>query len=70
MVNFADSALMASANISELKNSLRELYLADQRPWLVGFSGGKDSTLVAHLVFDAVQSVPEAQRTKETAQRN
>ena len=58
---------MASANISELKNSLRELYLADQRPWLVGFSGGKDSTLVAHLIFDAVQSVPEEQRTKEIA---
>jgi hypothetical protein len=32
---------MASANISEIKNSLRELYLADQRPWVVGYSGGK-----------------------------
>jgi hypothetical protein len=30
---------MATGNISEIKNSLRELYLADQRPWLVGFSG-------------------------------
>jgi hypothetical protein len=26
---------------------------ADPRPWLVGFSGGKDSTLVASLIFDA-----------------
>lgn len=45
--------------------SLRELYLADPRPWLVGFSGGKDSTLVAALVFEAVLAIPPAQRTKE-----
>ena len=25
------------------KASLRQLYLEDERPWLVGFSGGKDS---------------------------
>lgn len=45
--------------------SLRELYLADPRPWLVGFSGGKDSTLVAALVFEAVLAIPPARRTKE-----
>jgi tRNA(Ile)-lysidine synthase TilS/MesJ len=27
----------------DIKDSLRQLYLDDQRPWLVGFSGGKDS---------------------------
>lgn len=58
---------MASANISEIKDSLRDFYLADSRPWLVGFSGGKDSTLVASLIFDAVQSVPAEQRKKEVA---
>jgi hypothetical protein len=25
----------------EIKASLRQLYLEDKRPWLVGFSGGK-----------------------------
>jgi DNA sulfur modification protein DndC len=30
----------------------------------VGFSGGKDSTMVASLIFDAVLSVPAAQRKK------
>src|SRR5258708_7736405 len=44
--------------------SLQEMYLNDERPWLVGFSGGKDSTMVASLVFDAVLSVPPNQRTK------
>ena len=58
---------MAQVSISDIKTSLRELYLADARPWLVGFSGGKDSTLVASLIFDTVLAVPAAQRTKEIA---
>ncbi|MGA2747213.1 MAG: HNH endonuclease [Verrucomicrobiota bacterium] len=40
---------MSGAALQEIKDSLRELYQADARPWLVGFSGGKDSTLVASL---------------------
>jgi DNA sulfur modification protein DndC len=31
----------------EIKVSLQQLYLEDERPWLVGFSGGKDSTMLA-----------------------
>ncbi len=49
----------------EIKASLQELYLEDQRPWLVGFSGGKDSTMLAALIFDVVLSVPAGQRKKE-----
>jgi DNA sulfur modification protein DndC len=48
----------------EIKDSLVELYTSDERPWLVGFSGGKDSTMLASLVFDAVLAIPTAQRKK------
>jgi DNA sulfur modification protein DndC len=63
------SALTAPPRIptngyGEIKESLRCLYLEDPRPWLVGFSGGKDSTLVASLIFDAILSVSPEQRTK------
>lgn len=36
----------------ETKKALKESYLADGRPWVVAFSGGKDSTLVLHLVYE------------------
>ena len=55
---------MAAFTYQDIKKSLRQLYLEDNRPWLVGFSGGKDSTMLASLVFDAVLSLPAVQRTK------
>ena len=55
---------MSTTNYKEIKDFLSELYLEDDRPWLVGFSGGKDSTMLASLIFDAVLSVPAAQRKK------
>lgn len=33
-------------------------------PWIVGFSGGKDSTLVAHLVFETLLALPPSERTR------
>lgn len=42
----------------------RELYLADRIPWVVGYSGGKDSTAVLSLVWLALRSIPPEQRTK------
>jgi tRNA(Ile)-lysidine synthase TilS/MesJ len=32
---------MAVTIFRDIKRSPRQLYLEDQRPWLVGFSGGK-----------------------------
>lgn len=49
---------------TEIRQSLIQLYQEDSRPWLVGFSGGKDSTMVASLVVDAVLAVPAEARRK------
>jgi DNA sulfur modification protein DndC len=45
-------------------DSLVHLYTADERPWLVGFSGGKDSTMLVSLIFNAILTIPPAQREK------
>ena len=37
----------------------------DASPWIVGYSGGKDSTLVAHLVFEMLMTMPPSQRKRE-----
>jgi DNA sulfur modification protein DndC len=33
-------------------------------PWIIGFSGGKDSTLVTHLAFEMLMSLPPSQRRR------
>ena len=41
------------------------VYRHDNRPWLVGYSGGKDSTLLVSLIFEAVNRISEKDRTKK-----
>ena len=43
---------------------IQEIYLADDRPWVIGFSGGKDSTAVTRLVFEALMAIPPEKRKK------
>jgi len=39
------------------RQDLRDLYLADQRAWVVAFSGGKDSTAVLQLVCETLMEL-------------
>lgn len=48
--------------VQHVKNEY--LSVAQSYPWIVGFSGGKDSTVVAHAVFEALQAIPPSQRTR------
>jgi len=51
-----------SNKIIDIKKRLKKEYLADSRPWVVTFSGGKDSTTVLHLVMDMFLELTEKQR--------
>ncbi|NSX84327.1 DNA phosphorothioation system sulfurtransferase DndC [Agrobacterium tumefaciens] len=43
-----------------------EEYLEDHTsPWIIGYSGGKDSTLVAHLAFEMLMSLPPSMRKRQ-----
>jgi len=48
----------------EAITEIREAYLSDSRPWIVGYSGGKDSTATLQLVWNALVSIPEEKRKK------
>ena len=48
-----------------IRQQIQEEYEeAHSKPWIVGFSGGKDSTLVAHLVVEHLISLPRSDRTR------
>ena len=43
---------------------IRSVYEADARPWVVGYSGGKDSTCALQLVWTALSELPPDRRKK------
>ena len=49
---------------SDFYEAVREVYLADERPWVVGYSGGKDSTAALQMLWYAIQGLKSDQRTK------
>lgn len=52
--------------IAESKHAILDEYIQDHTfPWIIGYSGGKDSTLVAHLVFEMLMQLPPSRRTRQ-----
>jgi DNA sulfur modification protein DndC len=45
---------------SDVRDELRQAYRHDDRPWVVAFSGGKDSTAVLQLVYEMVLEIGPA----------
>jgi DNA sulfur modification protein DndC len=54
-----------SEKLELVRANIQKLYSEDDLPWIVGYSGGKDSTTVLQLVWDAVASLPQHARTKK-----
>jgi DNA sulfur modification protein DndC len=50
--------------IEALSEEIRELYASDDVPWIIGYSGGKDSTATLQLIWTAVAGLPVEQRKK------
>ncbi len=60
-----DSVALAT-KVKKIREILRTEYLKSHKdPWIFAFSGGKDSTLLLHLAYEAVLSVPKQQRSRE-----
>jgi DNA sulfur modification protein DndC len=52
--------------LREIKRNIRQEYLSEnESPWIIGYSGGKDSTLVLHLVVECLLSLPEDLRKRK-----
>ena len=50
--------------LEELLEEIKYVYQSDNRPWVIGYSGGKDSTTVVELVYKMLLSLTEKERKK------
>ena len=51
-------------SLKDIHREIKEVYLSDHRPWVIGYSGGKDSTTSLQLIFYALSELPLEKRTK------
>ena len=57
-MNFAEK-------IKSITAEIQDFYQQDDVPWVLGYSGGKDSTTVLQLVFYALAKLPKSQLVKD-----
>jgi len=53
-----------SINADQIIEEIQAIYCSDPMPWIVGYSGGKDSTACLQLIWTAIARLPAEQRTK------
>ena len=50
-------SVFKARTLKQIYDEVRQVYLSDNRPWILGFSGGKDSTCMAQLVWNALSEL-------------
>lgn len=54
----------ANRTVAEVHEEIRAIYASDDRPWVIGYSGGKDSTCALQLIWSALSDLPKLKRKK------
>ena len=62
--NIDNVAKEAGLDLAALQDHIRTVYTANDRPWVIGYSGGKDSTCALQLIWRVVRALPEGERRK------
>ena len=61
-----DSLVASMGSWGSVRRTIADEYAEPHnRPWIIGFSGGKDSTVVAHLVMEHLLELPPSKRRRD-----
>ena len=58
-------SVFETRTLGDIYEEIRTVYLNDDRPWILGFSGGKDSTCMVQLVWQALSKLSPEQLGKK-----
>lgn len=59
-----DPSVFSNKSLEDIYQEIRDVYLSDDRPWIVGYSGGKDSTCALQLIWIALSGLNKEDRKK------
>ena len=51
-------------DVESIIRVIQDIYTSDNIPWIIGYSGGKDSTVCVQLVWEALRELPVEKRKK------
>lgn len=63
-IDFIENEQFSGRCLSEYIMDTQRVYLADNRPWVIGYSGGKDSSAVMTLIYMALLGLKPEERHK------
>ena len=55
-------SIFNARTLDDIHREIQEVYLENARPWVIGYSGGKDSTTALQLIWYALAELPPEQR--------
>ena len=58
------NSILRRKKLDEIYDEIAQVYLSNTLPWVVGYSGGKDSTATLQLVWRALQRLPREKLNK------
>jgi DNA sulfur modification protein DndC len=57
-------SVFETRSIASIYQEIRDIYLSNPMPWVIGYSGGKDSTASLQLIWYALRDLPREHLTK------
>jgi DNA sulfur modification protein DndC len=57
-------SILEGNKLEQIYTDIQELYRKHPLPWVIGYSGGKDSTATLQLIWTAITRLPISERTK------
>lgn len=59
-----ERSVFDTRSIQDLYRDIQEVYASSLMPWVIGYSGGKDSTTTLQLIWYAIAALPPEERRK------
>jgi len=60
----APASIFEIRDMASIYDEIRAVYLSNNMPWVIGYSGGKDSTVSLQLIWTALRELPPELLTK------
>ena len=64
IISIQQSSFFENQSIQDLYKEVQEIYKSNDYPWIIGYSGGKDSTATTQIIWYALSELSPEERTK------